>query len=65
MIDGGYSNNVPIINRETVTVSPFSGGADICPPDDQVFIFKKKLVFKENIIEKKKQLSKICQSINL
>ena len=31
VIDGGYSNNVPVLDQETVTVSPFSGGAHICP----------------------------------
>ena len=36
VIDGGYSDNVPIIDKETVTVSPFSGGADICPLDDKL-----------------------------
>ena len=31
VIDGGYSNNVPVLDQHTVTVSPFSGGAHICP----------------------------------
>ena len=31
VIDGGYSNNVPVLDQATVTVSPFSGGAHICP----------------------------------
>ena len=31
--DGGYSDNMPVLDAHTVTVSPFSGGADICPPD--------------------------------
>ena len=31
VIDGGYSNNVPVLDQDTVTVSPFSGGAHICP----------------------------------
>ena len=31
--DGGFSDNLPILDCETVTVSPFSGCADICPLD--------------------------------
>ena len=31
VIDGGYSDNVPVLDQHTVTVSPFSGGAHICP----------------------------------
>ncbi|VDO99348.1 unnamed protein product [Soboliphyme baturini] len=32
-IDGGWSNNLPVLDENTVTVSPFSGEADICPLD--------------------------------
>ncbi|KAF1762453.1 hypothetical protein GCK72_010715 [Caenorhabditis remanei] len=32
-IDGGVSDNQPIYDEHTVTVSPFSGESDICPPD--------------------------------
>ncbi|PAV60052.1 hypothetical protein WR25_19538 [Diploscapter pachys] len=32
-MDGGLSNNQPVYDRHTVTVSPFSGESDICPPD--------------------------------
>lgn len=31
--DGGWTDNLPIRNENTVTVSPFSGESDICPPD--------------------------------
>jgi hypothetical protein len=31
VIDGGYSDNLPILDGHTVTVSPFSGASDICP----------------------------------
>ena len=37
-LDGAYSDNVPILDKNTVTVSPFAGGADICPPDDQTLL---------------------------
>ncbi|CAI2348047.1 unnamed protein product [Caenorhabditis sp. 36 PRJEB53466] len=32
-VDGGISDNQPIYDEHTVTVSPFSGESDICPPD--------------------------------
>uniref|UniRef100_A0A5S6Q1Q3 triacylglycerol lipase n=1 Tax=Trichuris muris TaxID=70415 RepID=A0A5S6Q1Q3_TRIMR len=32
-IDGGWSDNLPILDQHTITVSPFSGEADICPAD--------------------------------
>jgi hypothetical protein len=31
-MDGGFTDNLPS-QRDTVTVSPFSGEADICPLD--------------------------------
>lgn len=33
-IDGALSDNLPNMNRNTITVSPFCGDADICPRDD-------------------------------
>ncbi len=33
-IDGGYSDNLPVLDGNTITVSPFSGNSDICPQDD-------------------------------
>lgn len=33
-IDGGFSNNLLILDDKTVSVSPFAGEADICPRDD-------------------------------
>lgn len=32
-IDGGFSNNLLILDDKTITVSPFAGEADICPQD--------------------------------
>ena len=29
--DGGYSDNCPVLDSSTITVSPFAGTADICP----------------------------------
>jgi hypothetical protein len=31
--DGGFSDNLPILDENTVTVSPFCGESDICPRD--------------------------------
>lgn len=33
-VDGGLSDNLPILNEHTVTVSPFAGENDICPKDN-------------------------------
>ena len=33
-VDGGLSNNIPILNEHTLTVSPFAGESDICPTDN-------------------------------
>ncbi|XP_045619539.2 1-acylglycerol-3-phosphate O-acyltransferase Pnpla3 isoform X2 [Procambarus clarkii] len=35
-IDGGFSDNLPILDDNTITVSPFSGESDICPRDSHV-----------------------------
>lgn len=34
VIDGGYSDNLPVPDSQTITVSPFAGSSDICPQDD-------------------------------
>uniref|UniRef100_A0A8R1Y7L1 PNPLA domain-containing protein n=1 Tax=Onchocerca volvulus TaxID=6282 RepID=A0A8R1Y7L1_ONCVO len=34
-IDGGASDNQPVIDTNTITVSPFSGESDICPTDEE------------------------------
>jgi len=36
VIDGGYSDNLPILDAHTITVSPFCGSSDICPQDDNL-----------------------------
>nr|XP_053627133.1 uncharacterized protein LOC128684852 isoform X6 [Cherax quadricarinatus] len=35
-IDGGFSDNLPILDDNTITVSPFCGESDICPRDCHV-----------------------------
>ncbi|KAB7503372.1 Patatin-like phospholipase domain-containing protein 2, partial [Armadillidium nasatum] len=32
-VDGGFSDNLPQLDENTITVSPFCGEADICPKD--------------------------------
>ncbi|XP_064635021.1 patatin-like phospholipase domain-containing protein 2 [Lineus longissimus] len=32
-VDGGLSDNIPILNDNTITVSPWAGESDICPRD--------------------------------
>eukprot|EP00092_Neocalanus_flemingeri_P041707 GFUD01045428.1.p1 GENE.GFUD01045428.1~~GFUD01045428.1.p1 ORF type:complete len:371 (-),score=64.19 GFUD01045428.1:84-1196(-) len=34
VFDGGYSDNLPVLGGETITVSPFAGDASICPIDE-------------------------------
>ncbi|CAH1785330.1 unnamed protein product [Owenia fusiformis] len=33
-VDGGLSDNLPILDENTITVSPFAGESDICPNDN-------------------------------
>ncbi|PIK44706.1 hypothetical protein BSL78_18427 [Apostichopus japonicus] len=35
-VDGGISDNLPKVSGDTVTVSPFSGESDICPPSEEI-----------------------------
>lgn len=32
--DGGLSNNHPVLDQDTILVSPFGGESDICPRDE-------------------------------
>ncbi|XP_015186461.1 PREDICTED: patatin-like phospholipase domain-containing protein 3 isoform X2 [Polistes dominula] len=38
-IDGGFSDNLPLLNENTITVSPFCGESDICPRDTSSQLF--------------------------
>uniref|UniRef100_A0A1B6BZU4 triacylglycerol lipase n=2 Tax=Clastoptera arizonana TaxID=38151 RepID=A0A1B6BZU4_9HEMI len=38
-MDGGFSNNLPTLDENTITVSPFCGETDICPRDDSSQLF--------------------------
>lgn len=35
-MDGGFTDNLPVLNKNTITVSPFSGLTDICPRDNPI-----------------------------
>ena len=34
-LDGGLSNNQPILDEKTIKISPFCGASHICPRDDE------------------------------
>lgn len=38
-MDGGFSDNLPSLDENTITVSPFCGESDICPRDDSSQLF--------------------------
>lgn len=38
-MDGAFSDNLPTLDENTVTVSPFCGESDICPRDDSAQLF--------------------------
>jgi len=35
-MDGGFTDNCPLVDEYTVTVSPYAGESDICPSDGQL-----------------------------
>lgn len=35
-MDGGFTDNLPILDNNTITISPFSGLTDICPRDNLI-----------------------------
>lgn len=38
-MDGAFSDNLPVLDENTITVSPFCGESDICPRDDSAQLF--------------------------
>jgi patatin-like phospholipase domain-containing protein 2 len=38
-MDGAFSDNLPLLDENTVTVSPFCGESDICPRDNSAQMF--------------------------
>ncbi|XP_023342586.1 patatin-like phospholipase domain-containing protein 2 [Eurytemora carolleeae] len=59
VIDGGYSDNLPILNGQTITVSPFSGNSDICPLDDTAWKVFQVSVANTSIVVSKENLYRL------
>lgn len=38
-MDGAFSDNLLVLDQNTVTVSPFCGESDICPRDESAQLF--------------------------
>ncbi|XP_012279637.1 patatin-like phospholipase domain-containing protein 2 isoform X3 [Orussus abietinus] len=38
-MDGGFSDNLPILDENTITINPFCGESDICPRDTSSQLF--------------------------
>ena len=41
VLDGFYTDNLPVFDSNTISVSPFAGNASICPKDDRLLSFLK------------------------
>lgn len=52
-MDGAFSDNLPTLDENTVTVSPFCGESDICPRDNSSQLFHVSLFFVTLFILKK------------
>lgn len=53
-MDGGCSDNLPTLDENTITVSPFCGESDICPRDDSSQLFHVSVIcLKENSVKLK------------
>lgn len=48
-MDGAFSDNLPVLDENTVTVSPFCGESDICPRDHSAQLFHVSDKFRRNI----------------
>jgi len=35
-MDGGFTDNLPVLDKNTITISPFSGLTDICPRENLI-----------------------------
>ena len=52
-IDGGFTDNLPQLDHQTVIVSPFCGEADICPKDNNaglMTVFMNKILFYQKLL---------------
>ena len=41
VLDGFFTDNLPVFDSNTISVSPFAGNASICPKDDGLLSFLK------------------------
>ena len=41
VFDGFFTDNLPVFDSNTISVSPFAGNASICPKDDRLLSFLK------------------------
>lgn len=60
-MDGGYSDNLPTLDENTITVSPFCGESDICPRDDSSQLFHVSFWVFSQLVLTKLCLDQLCQ----
>ena len=63
--DGGYSDNLPILDGHTVTVSPFCGSSDICPQDETMFSSLQVTILNPLILMFNENCSKYWRLLNI
>lgn len=52
-MDGAFSDNLLVLDQNTITVSPFCGESDICPRDESAQLFHVSWIQKLNQYKKK------------
>lgn len=48
-MDGAFSDNLPVLDENTVTVSPFCGESDICPRDQSAQLFHVSILSNQSV----------------
>lgn len=54
-MDGGFSDNLPTFDEDTITVCPFCGESDICPRDISHQLFHVRARFRAYFFAKEAQ----------
>eukprot|EP00057_Strongylocentrotus_purpuratus_P002836 XP_003725356.1 PREDICTED: uncharacterized protein LOC582648 isoform X2 [Strongylocentrotus purpuratus] len=64
-VDGGISDNLPIIDKtcKTITVSPLSGEADICPRSDEFSDYLNVTISNTNVQITASNLYRMCRAL--
>nr|XP_054761773.1 LOW QUALITY PROTEIN: uncharacterized protein LOC129268222 [Lytechinus pictus] len=64
-VDGGISDNLPIIDKncKTITVSPLSGEADICPKSDEFSDYLNVTISNTNVQITPSNLYRMCRAL--